>query len=762
MLHSLLISLLSSFLFSPLAHAAPTNVTIDDTNGDAVTGGQITYSPALAWQAGQSCQNCTAKLDGNQAYDGTWHDASYNPPGGLSNSYPGTIISASADFTGTAVYIYCILTRSSSSPDGNTDMTFYVDDQEVGSFSRDSDGDKSYQYNQVVFAWSGLDGSTNHNVRLESGHLGQKALVLLDRIVYTTEDSSTTTSVIQTSSSSQQSSSSSSSGSSTQESSSSSQSSSSSPSSSSSSSSSGSSSSSQTPVSSGNSVLTSTPSVPSSSDTSLAFLPSLSVSDSSSSPSGSPSSDSDSSDSSSSNTGTIVGATVGGLGGLCLIVGIWWMCARRHRSRDEDEAAQAIQPFFSRNTFGGAPGGPGGGSGVRGDQLVGGGLGLNGQTSAFHGPTYVTLPVIGNAGGATRAGTGTKGSTTLMGTSTSSPITPTTLDTPHTPVSLPPPEMMYTTAKTWANTGAGNDPDQHPYAINVRSEKMRQLQAQQLQNQARSQTRGGVQGQARRLPNRTLPSPFSPIPLYAPTQEQSDVVSPSSASATLSAVESNSQIHSQGHTENMRENTELIRRWNSTGRPNGTGAGVGVGEVSGTDGWDDDSNATLEPVSPYSLLRPNRRREPAPLDDRPATPKNPPPRPRRSRVRPLTRILEVSHTGNEADNDVPEMPRGGVGNGGGQGRRGGGINIDADVVSDDGSDVRWQRKLANLFTPSSAAATAGDGSAQGVGVGKERQKGWEGTWPTPPPDPVVYNPSSRPQMRAGPTPPPPYQPGSGV
>ncbi|KAL5523488.1 hypothetical protein ACEPAG_7661 [Sanghuangporus baumii] len=749
MLHSFLISLLSSFLFSLLAHAAPTNVTIDDTNGDAVTGAQITYNPAPAWQAGQSCQNCTAKLDGNQAYDGTWHDASYNPPGGLSNYYPGTIISASADFTGTAVYIYCILTRSNSSPDGNTDMTFYVDDQEVGSFSLPSDGDNSYQYNQAVFSWSGLDGSTNHNVRLESGHSGQQALVLLDRIVYTTDDSSTSssaTSVIQTGSSSQQSSTTSSSSEPSIQESSSSQTSTSSPSGSS-----------QTHMSSGNSVLTSTPSVSSSSDTSMAFLPSLSVSGFSSSPSGSPSNDSDSSDSSSSNTGTIVGATVGGLGGLCLFVGIWWMCARRHRNRGEDEAAQVIQPFFSRNTFGGPPGGLGGGSGVRADQIAGGGLGLNGETSAFHRPTYVTLPVVGKTQGATRAGMGMKGSTTLMDTNTSSPITPTSLEMPQTPVSLPPSGTMYAIAKTGGNTGAGNDPDQHPYAINVRSEKMRQLQAQQLQNQTRGQTRGGIQSQARRPLNRTLPSPFSPIPLYAPTQEQSDVVSPSSASATLSPTESNSQIHSQGHTENMRENTELIRRWNSTGRPNGMSAGVG--EVSGTDGWDGDSDATLEPVSPYTLLRPNRRREPAPLDDRPATHKNPLPRPRRSRGRPLTRILEISHMGNETDT-VPEIPRGGLGNGGGQSRRGG-LNIDADGVSDDGSDVRWQRKLANLFTPSSAAATVGDGSAQSVEIGKETQKGWERTPPTSPADPVVYSPSSRRQRRAGPTPPPPYQPGSG-
>ena len=87
--------------------------------------------------------------------------------------------------SGTAVYIYCILTRSSSSPNGNTDMTFFIDDQEVSSFSQASNGDKTYLYNQIVFSWSGLDGSTSHNVRLESGHAGRQALVMLDRIVYT-------------------------------------------------------------------------------------------------------------------------------------------------------------------------------------------------------------------------------------------------------------------------------------------------------------------------------------------------------------------------------------------------------------------------------------------------------------------------------------------------------------------------------------------------------------------------------------------------
>ena len=74
---SLLLVILAAVTLSTYASR---NVTVDDTNGDEVTGGQIVYQPAAVWQVGQNCTNCTANLDDRtQAYDSTWHDASYFP-----------------------------------------------------------------------------------------------------------------------------------------------------------------------------------------------------------------------------------------------------------------------------------------------------------------------------------------------------------------------------------------------------------------------------------------------------------------------------------------------------------------------------------------------------------------------------------------------------------------------------------------------------------------------------------------------------------
>ena len=97
---------LPSFLFlantlwrlSPVSGA---NIIIDDQFGDPVTGAHITYEPAVSWQKGQTCQNCTAKpTPASDAWMGTWMDASFNPSGTATNSVPGQIISATVPFTG--------------------------------------------------------------------------------------------------------------------------------------------------------------------------------------------------------------------------------------------------------------------------------------------------------------------------------------------------------------------------------------------------------------------------------------------------------------------------------------------------------------------------------------------------------------------------------------------------------------------------------------------------------------------------------------
>ena len=77
------------------------NVTIDDQSGDPTTGGHINYTPSDAWQVGQTCQSCTAKpAPADDAYMGTWTDASFNPSGTSTNDDPGEIIRASVSFVG--------------------------------------------------------------------------------------------------------------------------------------------------------------------------------------------------------------------------------------------------------------------------------------------------------------------------------------------------------------------------------------------------------------------------------------------------------------------------------------------------------------------------------------------------------------------------------------------------------------------------------------------------------------------------------------
>lgn len=54
-------------------------MTIDDQNGDAVSGMGPSYSPAGAWEQGATCTGCLAKPDPSQAFDRTWHDATHTP-----------------------------------------------------------------------------------------------------------------------------------------------------------------------------------------------------------------------------------------------------------------------------------------------------------------------------------------------------------------------------------------------------------------------------------------------------------------------------------------------------------------------------------------------------------------------------------------------------------------------------------------------------------------------------------------------------------
>ncbi|KAI5117401.1 hypothetical protein M0805_004623 [Coniferiporia weirii] len=188
------IYLLPLLLLSPTSLADSVNVTIDDQFGDPTNGQHIFYEPSEAWKVGQTCTDCAAKLSPvSDVYLGTWMDSTFYPAGDASVSTSGQISTASVSFVGTAVYVICILTGSTPLLDGNTDMTFKIDDVTTGVFEKQLNPSATYLFNQTVFAQTGLP-NTLHTITIESGLAGQAALVLLDSIIYTADDSSSTTS----------------------------------------------------------------------------------------------------------------------------------------------------------------------------------------------------------------------------------------------------------------------------------------------------------------------------------------------------------------------------------------------------------------------------------------------------------------------------------------------------------------------------------------------------------------------------------------
>jgi hypothetical protein len=84
------------FLISSLiifVRAGAHNITIDDENGDEVTGVLPVYQPSTAWSPGTACPTCWAKPDPANATDGTWHDTSAynNTPSTVTLQFTGRI-----------------------------------------------------------------------------------------------------------------------------------------------------------------------------------------------------------------------------------------------------------------------------------------------------------------------------------------------------------------------------------------------------------------------------------------------------------------------------------------------------------------------------------------------------------------------------------------------------------------------------------------------------------------------------------------------
>ena len=88
--------------------------------------------------------------------------------------------------TGTAFYVYGVLSQSDSFPGSTADIAFYMDNELGGTFSYTPPGlPGSYVYNSLLWHTASLPYE-QHTFALHNGMLGGNvSLLLLDYVVYT-------------------------------------------------------------------------------------------------------------------------------------------------------------------------------------------------------------------------------------------------------------------------------------------------------------------------------------------------------------------------------------------------------------------------------------------------------------------------------------------------------------------------------------------------------------------------------------------------
>jgi len=183
-----LYSFLGLFFWFITTQAVLVNVTIDDSVGDPLTGASIIYTPSDAWNSGPAaCNKCLVHPDVKKLESGTWHASTFsvNVTGNL---HPNVPLSASVQFNGSAVYVFCALSRSSTAPDGDSDMAFYIDGVQAGSFTQRAIGSAGFDYRVPVYANTALTPG-NHTIEVQNGQRnGNQSLMILDSIVYSYEN----------------------------------------------------------------------------------------------------------------------------------------------------------------------------------------------------------------------------------------------------------------------------------------------------------------------------------------------------------------------------------------------------------------------------------------------------------------------------------------------------------------------------------------------------------------------------------------------
>ncbi|KAF8891351.1 hypothetical protein BD779DRAFT_1670967 [Infundibulicybe gibba] len=178
-------SVLHIFLLFQGTGGAPSNRTIDDTNGDSLTGFRPVYLPTSFWD-GASCEGCAMRPDPDRAFQRTWTAATFHPE--LMN------ISINFGFQGTAVYVFFI----NANNQGNaittlTECDFYVDGAHSSSYRHTPTASTELDYNVLAFSAMNML-SSDHTISIVTGSKNYSTFLNFDYAIYTTDDGTTVSS----------------------------------------------------------------------------------------------------------------------------------------------------------------------------------------------------------------------------------------------------------------------------------------------------------------------------------------------------------------------------------------------------------------------------------------------------------------------------------------------------------------------------------------------------------------------------------------
>ncbi|KAJ7662914.1 hypothetical protein B0H17DRAFT_1257583 [Mycena rosella] len=147
------------------------NRTVDDFNGDLITGFLPLYEPQNAWNTDGNCTSCSVKPDPTQALDHTWHDSSQR-----AGDSPSSV---TLQFTGTAIYLFCIVPADDAT--NLVNLTFTLDGTFTGAYTHTPIGSKDISYLVPVLATGGFN-NTPHTLVARTA---SPSLFIFDYAMYT-------------------------------------------------------------------------------------------------------------------------------------------------------------------------------------------------------------------------------------------------------------------------------------------------------------------------------------------------------------------------------------------------------------------------------------------------------------------------------------------------------------------------------------------------------------------------------------------------